>query len=46
MCGFEKIQQDIGGISDNCIFELEKASQQASPILNFGKLCPSGSTFL
>ena len=46
MRDFELIKQDIAGINDNCIFQLEKITHSNAPILNLKELCPSGVTFL
>lgn len=43
---FTVIKHDVGGISDNCVWELEKIVKSDEPILNFKTICPSGSTFL
>lgn len=46
MSEFNVIGHDVGGVNDNCIWELDKAITSDMPILNFASLCPSGATFL
>jgi hypothetical protein len=46
MSEFTVIKNDVGGVSDNCIWELEKVVKSEQPVLNFKNICPSGSTFL
>lgn len=36
----------MGGVSDNCIWELEKLITSDQPVLNFYAMCPSGFSFL
>jgi hypothetical protein len=46
MKDFELIRQDLAGISDNCIHEIEKITYSSTPILDLKEFCPSGVTFL
>lgn len=46
MSDFSAIALDVGGVSDNCIWELEGLTTAQTPLLDFTKLCPSGHTFL
>ena len=53
MANFEVMKADYAGISDNCIFELEKYITEKPKPLNFEEvkkfsmqICPSGNTFL
>jgi hypothetical protein len=46
MSEFSAIALDVGGVSDNCIWELDNFTTSQTPLLDFTKLCPSGHTFL
>jgi hypothetical protein len=43
---FELIKQDVGGVNDNCIYEIETVTYGNTPILKLKDLCPSGVTFI
>jgi hypothetical protein len=46
MSEFSIIKHDVGGVNDNCIFELLEKVESTEPVLKFKEICPSGYTFL
>jgi hypothetical protein len=43
---FAIIKNDVGGISDNCVWELQKVVKSKESVLNFKNICPTGNSFL